>query len=353
MNRRAGRWRFAVLAVLVLGLTACAGPGYYLQATRGHFDLMGARQPVDGYLASADADDPLAARLTVARTALAFAESRLALPTEGSFEQFVVTGRDGVSWNVVATPPYDLAPKRWCFPVAGCVPYLGYFDEQDARRHADRLADRGMDSAVFLATAYSTLGWFDDPILDTMLSGSDAELADTLFHELAHQRLYVPGDSRFNESYATFVAREGVRSWMIDRGDEADFAAWQDAVADRARFTKLLAETRAELAAFYAGEDDETRLAQGKAKHFNRLRERYDALVATHWQGRNRFGGWFESPPNNARLALVATYTGGLCAFERLWADADGDFARFHELAQAMGEATAARRAEFLATPCN
>lgn len=338
--------------VLCIGLGGCASPGYYWQATSGHLALMNSRESIDDYLATASPEDPLAERLALAREMLAFAEGTLDLPADGSYGRFARTGRDGVTWNVVAAPTYALEPKRWCFPVAGCVPYRGYFDREKAERFAAKMSAQGYDSAVFTATAYSTLGWFEDPILDTMLDGSDADLADTLFHELAHQKLYVKGAGRFNESYATFVGREGVRAWMTARDDRAGFDAWTEAQANRAAFMALLAETRAELAVLYAGETDAVRLAVGKAERFRTLRERYEDLVAEHWDGRDRFGSWFEPPPNNADLALVATYTGGLCAFEGLWRAAEEDFGRFHALAREAGALPEEEREAWLSTEC-
>ena len=347
--------RFAA-GLLALGAlllqTACAGPSYYVQAASGHFELMRARQPVDAYLAAANPDDPIAARLVTAREALDHAEHVMGLPVGDGYGTVAITGRDAVTWNVVTTPAFDLRPRRWCFLVAGCVPYRGYFDPADAERFAERMQARGQDSAVSRASAYSTLGWFDDPIVDTMLDGSEADLADVLFHELAHRALYVKNDSTFNESYATFVARRGVEDWLAGRGQAAAYAAWAEREAAADVFLALLADTRARLAALYREETDPAALATGKRAAFDALRERYRSLVETRWDGRDRFGGWFDPPPNNADLALVATYTGGVCAFEALWRQAGADWRRFHELARARAEWSAERRSRWLATPC-
>lgn len=347
--RRGGR---ALVLGVALSLAACAGPSYYVQAVSGHLGLMGAREPVDDYLARADEDDPVAKRLETAKAALAYAEQVMSLPAGGSYDTLVVTGREAVTWNVIATPPFDLAPRRWCFLVAGCVPYRGYFDPADAARFASRMQARGDDAAVSPASAYSTLGWFDDPILDTMLDGSDADLAETLFHELAHQALYVRNDSTFNESFATFIARRGVEDWLTDRDELATLAAWREREAATDAFLALLVETRSRLSALYRRESEPSNLARGKRAAFADLGDRYAALVAERWGGRDRFAGWFESPPNNADLALVATYTGGLCAFEGLWREAGGDWRRFHALARTAARDEAEERAAWLAAPC-
>jgi len=340
------------LAALPILLTGCASPAYYAQAVSGHLALMRSREPVATYIQDAETDDRTAGRLALAQELLAFAEDTLDLPADGSYETYAPTPGGAVTWNVVATPPFSLEPKRWCFPVAGCVPYRGYFEREDAERFAERMRARGRDVSVSRARAYSTLGWFEDPILGTMLDGSEAALADTLFHELAHQALYVKGATAFNESYATFVAREGVRAWMTRAGNPAGLAAWEAREAAAAAFIDLLGDTREQLARRYAEGGTEAELRADKARILAALRQRYDDLVATAWDGRDRFGGWFDPPPNNADLALMGSYTGGLCAFETLWVEADGDFRRFHALARAVGEKSREARRAWLDTPC-
>lgn len=344
----------ALLLAASLGLLAgCASPAYTLQAASGHLQLMNSRESVEDLLADPDPDDPLPPRLLVARELLSFAEETLGLPADGSYRSVARTSGDAITWNVVATPPYDLTPQRWCFLVAGCVPYRGYFDRADAERFAARLRDKGRDVAVSGARAYSTLGWFDDPLLESMLMDSDADLAETLFHELAHQALYVPGDATFNESFAEFIAEQGVRAWMIATDRDAELQSWLERQEAGTDFVELLATTRLELAEFYGSETDPARLAEGKRARFRELESRYADLVQRRWAGRDRFAGWFDPPPNNADLALVGTYTGGWCAFEQLWRQARGDFHRFQALAKARADEDAAARARWLATSCD
>jgi predicted aminopeptidase len=340
-----------VVAWLAL-LTGCASPAYTLQAASGHFKLMKSRESVSDLLAEAAPDDPLAERLKLAQTLLAFAEESLGLPADGSYETVARTSGEAITWNVVATPAYDLTPQRWCFLVAGCVPYRGYYDRADAERFADRLRNQGKDVAVSGAQAYSTLGWFDDPLLDSMLMRPDADLAEVLFHELAHQALYVPGDATFNESFATFIAEQGVRAWMTGTGRHAELESWLERQQAGSDFIELLADTRRSLARLYRTESDPLKLAEGKHEQLRALKERYAHLVATRWDGRDRYAGWFDPPPNNADLALVGTYTGGWCAFESLWQAAGGDFQRFQSLARDRSRTDSATRARWLATPC-
>jgi len=199
-------------------LTGCAGPGYYAQAVSGHLDLMQARRDVAAVLADQGTGEELRQSLQAAAEIRAFAVTRLGLPDNGSFTEYAHTGREAVTWNVVAAPEFSLEPRHWCFPLAGCVPYRGYFDPLDAERLAARLAGKGNDVAVSPALAYSTLGWFRDPLLDTMFRYSEEQLAGIVFHELAHQKLYVKGDAAFNESYATFIEEIGVMLWLDSSG---------------------------------------------------------------------------------------------------------------------------------------
>lgn len=339
-------------AAACLLLAGCASPAYYTQAVSGHLALMGSREPVDEYLAQLPADDVTAQQLRAAQAILAFAEQELGLPAGDSYQTFVPMEGVAITWNVVATPPFTLKPKRWCFPVAGCVPYRGYFDQADADRFAARLRHKDLDVSVSQAAAYSTLGWFDDPILGTMLAGPVADLAEVLIHELAHQSVYVRGATAFNESYATFVARQGVRAWMRQTGDAQGLANWEAREAASQDFIALLSTTRAALARLYAGGGEEAYLAMEKERLFAELEVRYQTLVRDAWNGRDWYGGWFNPPPNNADLALVGSYTDGLCAFESLWLEASGDFSRFHQLVAARGEMDKTSIDRWLETPC-
>ena len=202
--------RSALVFTLLIATAACSGPGYYLQAGSGHWKLMRAREDISELVEDPATDPALVRKLETSRKILSFAGETLGLPVQDSYSEFVATGREAVAWNVVAAPEFSLAPKKWCFLVAGCIPYRGYFDEPRALKAAERLARKGLDVAVTPVSAYSTLGWFRDPVLDTMLAGSDTRLAATLIHELAHRRLYLNGETVFSVSFARFVERGGV-----------------------------------------------------------------------------------------------------------------------------------------------
>jgi len=339
--------------LLAFALCGCAGPSYYFQAASGHLELTRSRQDIDAYLATAPPGDDLAARLERAREILRFAAEELDLPTHDSFGSFAVTGREAVVWNVVATPEFSLKPKTWCFPVAGCVPYRGYFDPDRAHEAADRLRRKGLDVAISGATAYSSLGWFEDPLLDSMLFLPEPQLAGTLFHELAHQRLYVSGDSRFNESYATFVEREGVRTWLLAQGREEEALEWRARLHALDGFQALLENSRTQLLALYASGQPAERMRTQKRAIFADLRRRHDRLAVQDWAGRAWFTGWFEKQPNNADLALANTYQGGLCAFRQLLDEAGGDIRAFQRLAAGKAALARADRKAWLNQACS
>ena len=326
---------FALL--LAVPLAGCQAVGYYSQAIGGHLALMRAREPIDELLADEATDPALREQLATLLEARRFAVARLALPDTDSYRSYAETGRRYVTWNVVAAPEFSVSAHTWCFPIAGCVSYRGYYAEADAREYADGFAERGFDVTVGGASAYSTLGWFDDPVLDTMLRGGELRYVGTLFHEMAHQRLYVKGDSDFNEAYATFVERQGVREWLESRGEGDRIAAYEASLARGEGFAALLAETRESLAALYDEPREEGEMREAKARAFDAMRERYAALKAS-WDGYAGYDGWFARELNNARLVAVSTYRRRVPAFAALFEEVGRDLARFHEAAEALGE---------------
>ena len=348
---------FRILYVLLIVLahaftTACAGPGYYLQAASGQWQLMHSREDIDELIESADTDPELVNQLQTANDILAFAETELGLSSGGSYQSYVKTGRLAVTWNVVATPEFSLRPKRWCFPVAGCVPYRGYFEREKAENFAAKLRTRNLDVSVSAATAYSTLGWFEDPLLDTMLSGGVTRLAATLIHELAHRRLYVSGDTPFNEAYAGFVENAGLRAWFR-KTDSADTEqTWLLKSAARRDFHQLLSRTRVKLLSLYLSDAQAGEMRQLKADVIVELRSEYAGMKDSRWQGRDYFGGWVSAEINNAHLALVQSYEGGICAFSNLFIEAKEDIIEFHRLAKIRAELERDERRAWLARSC-
>ena len=318
-----------------LALSGCATAEYYAQSVTGHLGLMARARPVETVIAAPETAPRLAERLRTALGIREFASDVLALPANASYHCYVDLGRRYVVWNVVAAPELSLEPRHWCFPVAGCLSYRGYFSESAAAEYAGALASEGWDVTVAGVHAYSTLGWFDDPLLSSMVALPEHFLAGIVFHELAHQRLYVPGDTEFNESFAVVVERAGVRRWieMAGRGDLAE--RHMIAAERRAAFLDLARATRRELEAVYASTRSNGQKREAKIRLFERLRSRYAALRAT-WAGGPTYDFWFERGVNNAAIALLSTYDRWVPALEALLARSGGDLRAFYRAGDAL-----------------
>ena len=327
--------------------SGCGTVGYYSQAVSGHLKMMRARQPIDELLSNKDTDPELRKKLQILTDARVFAAEQLRLPNNDSYSTYVATGRKYVTWNVVAADEFSVTARTWCFPVAGCVSYRGYFAEEDAKKYAAGLAEQGMDISIGGASAYSTLGWFDDPVLDTMLRGNDIRYVSTLFHELSHQVVYVKNDSNFNEAFATFVEQQSTRIWLESR-DEADRIELYDAYLKRGeQFSGLLKQTRGELQELYAGNLAADEKRQAKQKLFDQLRDRYEQLK-TSWNSYRGYDGWFARELNNARLVSVATYRRYVPAFEAMYEEVGQDIDAFYILAKSVSQLPIDERRERL-----
>ncbi len=320
----------ALMLLAFLLLSAGCSAGYYAQAINGHLKLMRARTPVAELIASADTPSELKQQLELSVRAREFASDALLLPQNDSYSTYVETGRAHVTWNVVAAPEFSLTPQTWCFPIAGCVSYRGYFKEASAEAFRAELSAQGFDTIIGGASAYSTLGWFSDPILDTMLKGGDLRLVGTLFHELAHQKLYIKDDSSFNEAFASFVEQEGVRRWLQHTGQLEllpRYEAWLERQVD---FNALLAVGRKRLVTLYREAWSDEVMRVKKAESFDLLRQDYETLK-TAWGGYSGYDGWFQKELNNARLISVATYRKFIPGFQVLFDSVDQDFESFYQ----------------------
>jgi predicted aminopeptidase len=277
------------------------------------------------------------AQLEAARSIRDFASRQLELPDNGSYRSYADVGRAYVVWNVVAAPEFSTEPKEWCYPIVGCVAYRGYFMERKARSFAGELRAEGFDVSVGGVAAYSTLGHFDDPILNTMVGWDDIELAAIIFHELTHQKVYVSGDTAFDEALATTVEEEGVRRWLLAQRRDADLAAYRVQQERYLAVIDLLRGTRSELNRLYTSGIGVDRMRERKRQTFAAMRSAY-ARLRVEWHGHAPFESWFDGEINNAHLASVATYYDCVPGFTRQLALADGDlklfFRRVRELAK-------------------
>ena len=342
-----------LMVLSIAQFTGCASPAYYSQAISGHFDLMSKRQDIQQVLEADTTDPELARELELSIEIREFATEQLYLPDNGSYTQFVSTGQNAVTWNVVAAPEFSLDPRQWCFMVSGCVPYRGYFKNESAEKFAKSLAEDGFDTAVSPAIAYSTLGWFDDPLVDTMFQYSDQALAGFIFHELAHQQLYIKGDTAFNEAYASFVEEAGVGMWLQSSGRAEQREHWKKMEKAALQFNALLQGARTELKTLYASGLPERQMREKKPGVFDDLRKAYRLLVETQWDGRSYYESLLSRELNNASLALINSYQGGACAFEKLNRSAGGDMGRFHQLAADKAALEKEQRTSWLNQPCD
>ncbi|MDJ0740554.1 MAG: aminopeptidase [Gammaproteobacteria bacterium] len=313
---------------MALLLGGCTTLGYYAQAVRGQLGVVAASRPVDALLADATLDPAVRERLLRLDELRRFAVDELHLVDSDSYRDYAQLDREAMVWSLVAAPVDALDAHQWCYPVLGCASYRGYFDRAAADAHAERLRDAGWDVAVEAVPAYSTLGWFDDPLPSTVIHWPLADIAALLFHERAHETLYVRDDSAFNEAYATLIEREGVRRWLQQSGDATMRRAWRDRASRRSDFLALLDTARTRLLALYAEAPPRAELLARKRAVFAALRADY-ARQREAWGGYAGYDRWFARPLNNAHLVSISTYNALLPAFAALLREVDGDMRRF------------------------
>lgn len=322
-----------MLATLLLG--GCSSLSYYSQLASGQMALLRAREPVADVIADPSRDPKLRDHLRTSQQARAFATEHLHLPDNRSYRLYADIHRAYVVWNVFATGEFSLDPVTHCFPIAGCVAYRGYYTQGAARGDAAVQKLAGKDVYVSGVEAYSTLGWFDDPIISSMMNWGDERLATLIFHELAHQRFYVKDDSEFNESYASFVEQEGTRQWRAARGLPAEGGTSE--ARRRDQLTQLALDTRDRLKALYAEPLSPQVMRERKAAEFERLRREYRQLRDSQWGGDKRFDGWVYAPMNNARLLPIGLYDQWVPAFEALFRQVNGDWPAFYSAVEKLG----------------
>ncbi|MGX5804663.1 aminopeptidase [Bradyrhizobium sp. Arg314] len=337
------------------GVSGCTSISYYAQSLEGHVEIMAARKNVAKLIRDPSTPEALRAKLTSASAIRHFATEKLALPDNNSYRSYVDIGRNDVTLAVFAAPQFSLAPITWCFPVFGCVPYKGYFSRQDALESAAELQRQGLDVYVSGVTAYSTLGWFSDPLLSTMLRQDDTYIASLVFHELAHQKIYVNGDSAFNEAFAVSVETTGTRKWLRATGNGAGLRSYEADRKRKADFLGLISKTRDELRQVYGSPRSPEQMAAAKAATIDRLRIRYRQMRDKRWAGYRGYDAWFNSPINNAKLAATAVYGEQVPAFLRLFDLCSGDYPRFYASVRRIGNLPGPSRAEALkaAAACN
>lgn len=353
------------LLFLIGALTGCRTLGYYAQAVRGHCQVLARRQSCEKLIANPGTPPELKAKLKLAGEICDFARHELRLPVNGHYQLYADVGRPFVVWNVTASPEFSLESKTWWYPIVGSLDYRGYFAEASARKYADRICRKGFDTYVEGVEAYSTLGWFKDPLLNTFIHHHEAALAEILFHELAHQRVFASGDTDFNEAFATTVGQEGTRRWLRAKGDVASLERYLVALQRNAQFVQLIADTRQKLEVLYGDErtpDGDIKAAkrprEANIEQLLREKQRIQAglrsdyeRLKVEWGGSAGYDAWFAGGLNNAQLNSVATYFDLVPAFERLLAANDGDLERFYAAVKQLAKLSRAERHRRLSSP--
>ncbi len=347
MILRALRNLFFVVVLGVFSLvTGCTSVGYYAQAAKGQLSLLYQAKPIDDWLSDPSVEDHLKIKLRRVQEIRAFAVRELGLPDNASYTAYADIERQFVVWNVVAAPELSLIPQHWCFPVAGCVDYRGYYEKQAAHNFAEQLQKQGMDVRVTGVPAYSTLGWFNDPVLSTFINYSEPEIARLIFHELAHQIAYAAGDSPFNESFATAVEEVGLSRWLAARDDDTLRDNYRTYQSRRSEFLSLLTTYRFKLDTVYQHQvaDDEKR--QKKLELMQSIQSDY-ILLKQAWGGYSGYDRWFNEPVSNAHFVLIATYNDWVPGFKQLLAE-QKNLPEFYRVVKKLASMDAVARREVL-----
>lgn len=341
------------LIVAAVSLSACSSLSYYRQAIAGQWQVLQAREDVQAVMADPNTPAELVVQLKQAQAIRRYASEHLGLPDNDSYTQYADVQRPYVVWNVVATPPYSLSPLQHCFPFAGCVVYRGFFKQALAQAYADRLQSQNYETYLYGVRAYSTLGWFDDPILSTMLNtGDELYLAELILHELAHQVVYVKGASEFNESFATAIAELGLQQWLNDQGKVDLLPIRRERQLKQQQFLALVLPYREQLMALYRSQEP---LEGDKQKIFTDLSHAYTDLKQQQWQGYTGYDQWFSQNLNNAKLAVLSAYSNQVDGVKRHYVACGLSMPSYLRLVAEAPLSTAALRQQFFAntTQCS
>ncbi|WP_237067815.1 aminopeptidase [Microbulbifer guangxiensis] len=340
-------WRLLAVLLITTALGGCETAGYYAQAATGQMRILAAREPIEKIATAEDTDDKLQQQLALVQAIRAYAAGELKLPVGRAYGAYVKLEDDYPIWNVLAAPEFSLKPRRWCYPIVGCASYRGYFRKDWARNKAQELAADGFDVYLGPVPAYSTLGWFDDPVMSSFVHWPPERLAGLLFHELAHRRVYISGDTQFNESFATAVAQLALPDWRRRQGIDGPAA---NRIAEAKAVNALMMTTRRQLEAIYDSDLPVGIQRQRKEETLSRLRACYRALSAG-WAYPDRYKAYIDKT-NNATLALVSEYQTRVPAFQQLYRQSDGweDFYRATERLGKLDKKERDRRLDALAS---
>lgn len=334
--------------VIIALISGCSSAGYYAQSVKGQMEIWQESQPISSVLEDPGVAEQVKAKLELALEIRRFAVEELHLPDNKSYTKFVDLERPYMVWSVYAAPELSLEPLEWCFLIVGCVNYRGYFEKQSAQDFAKRVSEQGYDVYVGGVPAYSTLGWFDDPVPNTVLQYSAAEFAGLIFHELAHQVAFAKGDTIFNESFATTVERIGVERWLMASDDAPKIARYHLRKQRDEKVVELILDYRARMDQAYSANTSDMKKRRTKQQLIADLKDAY-AETTRQWQGYSGYKYWFEQPINNAKLVSIATYNDLIPAFEKLLEKHGGDLESFYESVAELADQPKSLRRQALA----
>ncbi len=345
-NRRGIRLALISLILTAASITlGCSNIGYYAQSISGGYEVLSRREPIADVLQDPTVPQSVKDKLQVVLEIREFASRKLQLPDNDSYRTYVDLQRPYAVWNVFAAPEFSMQMKEWCFLFVGCVRYRGYFDEQAAQQYADKLKQENLDVYVTGIAAYSTIGWFDDPVLNTIIQREEIRLAGLIFHELSHQEVFVKGDTAFNEGFSVTVELEGVKRWLEFKDSPELMQQYQQRKDRHKQFVTLVNQTRDRLEKLYNGDDDIDFKRKKKSAIIDDMKQQYQDLKAK-WDGYAGYDRWFAKPINNAQIAAVTTYRDYVPAFQVLLAKNNYDMRAFYDAVAELGDMPKKQRSE-------
>jgi predicted aminopeptidase len=340
---------FSTLILSAVGVIMCGCSSYYLQSVKGQLAVFSAQQPIVETLRNQaqTLSEQEIKKLKKILKIRNFASKNLKLPENNSYTEYANLHRPYVVWNVMASPEFSLESTEWCYPVVGCAVYRGYFQQQDAEEFAAEIRQQGFDVTVVGVPAYSTLGWFDDPVLHATLQWPMTQIAGLIFHELAHAQTYISGDSAFNESFATTIEIEGVKRWLTSTNNTQDWQAFELRKTRQQDFVEFVMHYRGKLEELYKKQATKTEKRIQKQGIFAKMQRSYKKLKSD-WSGFQGYDKWMSQPLNNARMNTVATYHQHVSAFTQLLAKHNGDLTKFYRAVEDLADTDEKQRAEKL-----
>ncbi|WP_455376110.1 aminopeptidase [Kaarinaea lacus] len=343
MTHRSRITTIVLVSIIALVTVSCSNISYYAQSIAGGYSVLAGREPVDDVLADPNVDDSVKDKLKTVLKIRDFATSDMQLPDNDSYRTYVDLKRPYAVWNVFAAPEFSMEMKEWCFLFVGCVRYRGYFDEADAEAYANELRQEGLDVYVTGIAAYSTIGWFDDPMMNTIIQRDEIRLAGLIFHELSHQVVFIKGDTAFNEGFSVAVELEGVKRWLEKNGTPELLIKYRERKQRHKQFVNLVTDTRNKLEALYKNSLAAEEMRQQKVSIIEQMQAEYQQLKSS-WNGFAGYDRWFSQPINNAQISAVTTYRDYVPAFQALLAQKNHDMPAFYKAVEELGELDTAER---------